>query len=578
MGKGTITSGGTAGNYVITVNYDSTHKDREIARLENAISVLEGKIIAEQAKVKPDQIKIKVWGLEIKAAEKRIKYINDNTPEDFSTSAWCADLTDDLSGAVGTIEVPGEIGDIQIVPGFSGEAAYDVSRDGQLSPTLVMSAAAAFYNLAMLPGWQKWKPTFRYAKITSIESEMASITLDTTSSSQQDITINQELTIDDVEIEYMDCDSSAFKVGDNVLVKFTGQDWEAPIIIGFKEDPQPCGEFLYISHDNWGIVWDMETNDFAEGIIGQSGNPITEWPATTLELLPWRSKTEVAGYTETFWELKSRPSSTRLQIPVIGTKETADLTNEREEGTCSGVDISTSYIRHIRTYIATLWDPPAPQIGEGILYFRQIISDHVIRNDHSGNVVNYYPIICGEPTDVNFGPYNIDLFMELDTKSDRDLITAKFGLPNLHDSTSSRSISYTLKSPIGEVNVSIANEATSIKWGDGYTITEEETTLTGTNVYLAEPRPVRIFKHSDNSVVQFYTLQSQTLTYTGPRSFNVNEKVLDIMISADTEPLGLAEAGYIPVGANRIPSLESAVKQMYLNNSAYWSPTVEFRQ
>ena len=67
-----------------------------------------------------------------------------------------------------------------IVPGFGGTIAFDSSRDGELVPIISSSPANTFYNLAMLPGWQRWMPTYRYATITAINygDNTCSITLD----------------------------------------------------------------------------------------------------------------------------------------------------------------------------------------------------------------------------------------------------------------------------------------------------------------------------------------------------------------------------------------------------------------
>ncbi|MFO7884816.1 MAG: hypothetical protein R6U68_08350, partial [Desulfobacteraceae bacterium] len=103
--------------------------------------------------------------------EKRIEFINAGFPDDETISAWCADLTEDLTGTVGLIEVPGESVEFNIRPGYEGGATYDQGRDGQLVPTVIQTPAQAYYNLAMLPGWQKWMPTYRYATIDSLDTD-----------------------------------------------------------------------------------------------------------------------------------------------------------------------------------------------------------------------------------------------------------------------------------------------------------------------------------------------------------------------------------------------------------------------
>jgi predicted transglutaminase-like cysteine proteinase len=55
-----------------------------------------------------------------------------------------------------------------------------------------------------------------------------------------------QLVIQDVPIEYMDCNSEAFIDGDNIIVEFTDQDWNQPKAIGFKENPAGCtGVYIF---------------------------------------------------------------------------------------------------------------------------------------------------------------------------------------------------------------------------------------------------------------------------------------------------------------------------------------------
>lgn len=167
------------------------------------------------------QVKIDEHNLCMASIAKQIEYLENNMPMDKTVSAWCADLTKDLSGTVGTIEVPGERGVVQIQPGFFGAHAYDVNRDGQLFATVSMTAAQVFYNMAMFPGWQKWTPTFRHGVITAISGDYADVSLDKATSSLLDTSINRVDTLFEVEIEYMYCNGGAFSVDDEVLVMFS---------------------------------------------------------------------------------------------------------------------------------------------------------------------------------------------------------------------------------------------------------------------------------------------------------------------------------------------------------------------
>lgn len=239
-----------------------TETETEISNTQTEISDKEKEISDKQTEVETKQLEasgldferaiigqqIAEVELQITSIDKKKEYLEENMPADATVSAWCADLTEDLSGYVGTVEIPGErIGDhgnLQIQPGYDSNAVYDSDRDGQLFPTIAVTPAQAFYNAAMLPGWQKWKPLFRYGTINAITDSLASVTLDATvKSSQQDLAINQSATLTDVPFEYMSCDGSAFAVDDEVLIMFIDQDFADPKIIGFKTDPVGCCSF-----------------------------------------------------------------------------------------------------------------------------------------------------------------------------------------------------------------------------------------------------------------------------------------------------------------------------------------------
>lgn len=246
MGKGTINSHIGDGQYSVELNFDVSRVDGWITELTAAISYWETKIAAMDPGLEKDLATLKKAAL-----EKRKSYLEGNTPADPTISAWCADLTEDLSGSVGTIEVPGERGTVLIQPGHDGNAAYDSDRDGQIQPIIASPAAQVFYNLAMLPGWQKWKPNFRFGTITAIDTDLdtCSVDVEAAASSAQGLDVNQAISISDITIEYMDCDSAAFEVGDDVLIKFEGNDWASPKVVGFKDNPQPCGW-----SEEWGLT------------------------------------------------------------------------------------------------------------------------------------------------------------------------------------------------------------------------------------------------------------------------------------------------------------------------------------
>jgi hypothetical protein len=189
MGLGEIISHDGAGQYQVKIKYGG--RDRVQARINNLnarISDLEDKIAAET-----DPIQIRILTLQKTALEIDVEYLENGMPDDPTIPAWCADMTEDLSGNVGTIEIPGEDQFINIQPGYDGNASYAAARDGQLFPAIACSPDQAFFNKAIMPGWQKWKPTYRYATILDIDydNELCSIQLIPAGSSQQSLDVNQ---------------------------------------------------------------------------------------------------------------------------------------------------------------------------------------------------------------------------------------------------------------------------------------------------------------------------------------------------------------------------------------------------
>ena len=319
MGKGAIISGGIAGLYNVRVNYQRTRYlamiaqlNTDIAQITTDLAVSQSSITAKEAEMnalaaqiavyESDketyqkeycaavksmtallsayyalQNKINVLTLKQKSKEVRLAYLTDNMPADPVLPAWCTDLTENLTGEVGTIEVPGERGTVMIQPGYEGNASYDAVRDGQLQPAIAATPESAFYNLAMLPGWQKWKPTYRFGTITSLNlaaveggTDYCDVALDAALSSKQSLDVNQATQLLSVPITYMTCNGAAFKIGDEVIVQFTDQDWTKPRVIGFKNNPKSCEEcvvFLVgngIAPKSAAVVWDIKKGCVAD--------------------------------------------------------------------------------------------------------------------------------------------------------------------------------------------------------------------------------------------------------------------------------------------------------------------------
>jgi len=156
-------------------------------------------------------------------------------------TAYCADFTEDASGIVATIEMPGEDATVVIAPAGSPPA-----NDGFLIDRALQSPEQAFFNAAILPGWQKYKPTYRRGVITALDesTDTANVSLYADASSAQGLDVNQTDSLSGVPVRYMTCNAGAFSVGDKCVVEFAGQDWGAPTVIGFVDGPKPCGYLL----------------------------------------------------------------------------------------------------------------------------------------------------------------------------------------------------------------------------------------------------------------------------------------------------------------------------------------------
>lgn len=254
MGKGIIKSGGDDGLYNVELALHRDRVDDTIKIIDAQIETLTTKINAMEEGDEKELEKLRR-----SSYQKRKDYLNDNMSEDPTVSAWCGDLTEDLGGNVGTIEIPGERGIVQIQPGYEGGAAYNITRDGQLQPAAASTPAGTFYNLAMLPGWQKWMPTYRHGVISNIDTDndTCDVSLESAISSQQSLDVNQRGSLSGISIEYMSCNSTAFEDGDSVLVKFEGQKWSGAKVIGFKTNPKPCGFQIKLTRGDGTLITEI---------------------------------------------------------------------------------------------------------------------------------------------------------------------------------------------------------------------------------------------------------------------------------------------------------------------------------
>jgi len=301
MGNASVVSGGADGSYVIEIDVGSARVESELTRIDSRISALDEFIQLQSAKlvdVKAEEtpyrnalhaaidalnaalqaggtgeeeykavvaatsalyeVEANTRVAETKLTEYKFEKASLEKERKAKTAvvtkktlpAWCADLTEDATGLVGTIEIPGEPVKVLVVPGHPEgyrESIEPTAADGQLLARAAMTGPQAYFNAAVLPGWQKWLPTYRAGKIEKISTEenTATVTLYDARSTAQNLPVNQTSRVENCVVRYMSCDAYAFEVGDEVVVAFDDQRWEFPTVIGFLHDPKPCGRIGY---------------------------------------------------------------------------------------------------------------------------------------------------------------------------------------------------------------------------------------------------------------------------------------------------------------------------------------------
>jgi uncharacterized protein YkwD len=228
--------------------------------------------------------------------------------ESESIPAWCADLSEELAAGtlVDTFEPPGfRDGDrLHIAPYQSSPQSWAASEVGKLRDAPTMTDSAVLYAYLIEPGHYKWRPLWRYAEITAIQSgaDTCNLTLESVNArsvESETLSLNSASTLSAVPIAYMSCNSAAFEVGDRVIVLFEGQDRAHPKVIGFASNPRDCGGWIE-SFD--AAVYDLGANEVAAwtGLLIPSGdgwpisNTVPYTGATGLRFQEWL--TDYADY------------------------------------------------------------------------------------------------------------------------------------------------------------------------------------------------------------------------------------------------------------------------------------------
>lgn len=370
MGYCLITGGGTDGRYDIELDFGKAQKDAILAALTSAINKNDLDILQTENEIAEAQAQEQALGLVLlqlqdtiatgTAAEKaqatieypkrvaqlaRLKVQNEplryklrqlkfvraslrKQAQQFNLfqpiqrkQAWCADLTEDRAAGsyVGTIEVKGEPDLVLIQPG----ARAWIPTDGRVTGREVMSPWQAYWNAAVFPGWQKWKPTYRWGTLTAINrgANTGTVDLATATSSAQRLGINQESTLENVPFSYMTCNASAFDVDDRVIVRFTGQDWAEPMVIGFLDNPKSCG-VICIGLEIGGYVLFRHSSQPIRKLLYDNRLTLTvEAKANggSFNAMPYVSHGENAV---TYWRVSSNPQDIIVTLYSLGQEVT----------------------------------------------------------------------------------------------------------------------------------------------------------------------------------------------------------------------------------------------------------------
>jgi hypothetical protein len=129
--------------------------------------------------------------------------------------------------------------------------------DGSLRARELLSPEQAYWNVSVLPGWQKHKPMFRTGVLTAVDddADIGTVELYPAASSAQSLDVNARQTLVDIPIEYMDCDAQPFDVGDRVVVEFGPGGWDDATVIGFVDTPRQCCDTEALCHFPPGVPY-----------------------------------------------------------------------------------------------------------------------------------------------------------------------------------------------------------------------------------------------------------------------------------------------------------------------------------
>ena len=219
--------------------------------IESTIATKRRLVLEEQQKLLEPAAKVKAAKLDLLQAyayrSQLAKLANDLADQRVASvnkTVWCADLSDGkcgrslLTGQVGLINLFHHPRHGSVLPPGNCDTLgamhyFACSEHGQMHTAVDATPAAAAYEYATTLGNESWRPQWMAGVIVSKGSGYCFV----------EITFpNGRVETWDCDIYYLDCNSSAFGVGDEVLVRERDRDAVPPQgrVLGFVNGPKRC--------------------------------------------------------------------------------------------------------------------------------------------------------------------------------------------------------------------------------------------------------------------------------------------------------------------------------------------------
>lgn len=253
-------------------NISTARKNAELARLTTQLSSRNAELLSIDANLVTALAEEATLKLNVETT--RLAYAAQQTAGtqaayDEATQALLSKQVEITNLRFRRVTLTSQIAKVQLqIFSWSARPSTDnpVYGDGVMTGRQVMSPSQAYYNAAILPGWQKFKPMYRWGTASNVdyEANTMTVTLADATSSAQGLNVNAQSVLFDVPVEYMTCDAGAFEDGDRVVVQFRNQDQSLPLVIGFVDNPRACQPWPYE------VVMDLDFTTTAAGL--PSGN------------------------------------------------------------------------------------------------------------------------------------------------------------------------------------------------------------------------------------------------------------------------------------------------------------------